>query len=441
MSAISFIDLNINMAEQFKESVSEPSPNTKIYLTFGRVDAWSNESSPDTANSSVATVYEVWNNMIGGKRLISSDIAHVIPRFNWTANSVYTAYDDLRTDLHTGNNQFYVVTTDKNVYKCIANNYGGASTVEPSSLNDSIVSSTSDGYSWKYMYTISDADQLRFMTTSYIPVKTLSLNDGSTQWGVQNNAVEGAIHYIAITNSGNNYSNANTITISISGDGSDASATATINSISNTINSIVILNPGSGYSYANVAVTSTVGANANLRAIISPPGGHGSDPLYELGGRYVMVNARLRYDESGVLPVTNDFRQIALIKDPILKGTSNTSVNSAILQTTTVTTVGVGDYTQDEYVYQGASLAAASFKGRVVNWDSSTGKVLLINTQGDITASQSLIGSTSFTVRVVSSVTDEALQKYSGRLLYVDNIKPITRATDQIEDFKILIKF
>lgn len=441
MSAISFIDLNVNMAEQFKESVSEPSPNTKVYLTFGRVAPWSNESNPETANSSMATVYEVWNNMIGGKRMTAADIAHVIPRYNWTANTVYDGYDHMRNDLFNDGKKLVIVTSDYNVYKCISNNYSALSTVEPTSLNDSIVTTTSDGYTWKYMYTISDADQLRFMTPSYIPVKTLSVNDGSTQWGVQNNATDGAIHYIHITNSGNNYSNANTITISISGDGSDASAFATINTVSNTINSIIMLDSGSGYSYANVTVTSTIGANATARAIISPPGGHGSDPLYELGGRYVMINSRLRYDEEGVLPITNDFRQIALVKDPLLKGTSSPAVNSAVLQVATITTVGTGDYTQDEWVYQGASLAASSFKGRVVSWNASTGKVMLINTEGDISASQSLIGTVSFTVRVVSSVTDEALEKYSGRLLYVDNIKPIIRAEDQIEDFKILIKF
>jgi hypothetical protein len=138
--------------------------------------------------------------------------------------------------------------------------------------------------------------------------------------------------------------------------------------------------------------------------------------------------------------VTNDFRQISLLKDPLIKGTSTPSVNSAILQVVTITTIGVSDYNQDEWVYQGGSFAGSSFRGQVVSWDSSTGKVMLINTRGDISASQSLIGTESFTARVVSSVTNEALEKYSGKVLYVDNIKPIVRAEDQIEDFKILIK-
>jgi hypothetical protein len=442
MSAISFIDLNVNNAEQFKESISEASANSKLYLTFGKIDAWANDLAPPQANSSVSTLLDVWSNMIGGKRLVGSDLVHAIPRNIWTANTSYFAYDDNSDQLFSETSKMVIVTSEYNVYKCIANNYGALSTVEPTSVNPLIVSTTSDGYYWKYLYTISDSDQLRFLSTNYIPVKTLTIDDGSTQWAVQDNAIDGAIHYIKVTAGGNNYTNASTITVSIAGDGADATATATINSISNTVNSIVVVTPGSDYSYATVTITdSGIGTGANARAIISPPGGHGLNPIYELGAKNIMINARLQYDEEDVLPVINDFRQIAILKDPIAKGTGEIMSNSAFAQVTTITTVGVGDYVGDEWVYQGASLATASYKGRVVSWDSVTGKVLLINIDGEPTAAQSLIGATSFTVRVVSSVTDEALTRYSGRLMYVDNIKPITRDPEQIESFKILLRF
>ena len=38
-------------------------------------------------------------------------------------------------------------------------------------------------------------------------------------------------------------------------------------------------------------------------------------------------------------------------------------------------------------------------------------------------------------------IDDGTFEKYSGRLLYVDNIEPITRSSDQIENFQILLKF
>ena len=202
--------------------------------------------------------------------------------------------------------------------------------------------------------------------------------------------------------------------------------------------------PGTLYTYANVSITDTgsgSGTGATARAIISPIGGHGSDPLYELGGKNMMISVRIRYDENGILPVTNDIRQITILKDPLIRSTSNVISNTVFLQAKTLTMAGTGDYTQDEIVYQGASLSTATFKGRVVSWNSSTNKLILINTEGTALASQSVIGTSSFTVRTLSGIIEETLEKYTGRVLYVDNIKPVTRSSDQIEEYKILVKF
>jgi hypothetical protein len=142
-----------------------------------------------------------------------------------------------------------------------------------------------------------------------------------------------------------------------------------------------------------------------------------------------------------ILPTTNDYRQIAILKDPYINLTTNVATNIAFVQATSVICDGVGDYSEDEIVYQGASLGTATFTGRVVSWNSVTSKLLLINNTGTLTLQQSLIGLTSFVVRVTTSKTDGLLKKYSGRILYVDNIKPVVRSNDQIEDFQIVIKF
>ena len=94
MSVISK-EINLYNAKQFKESVSEPNPSN-VYITFGKTLAWSNDAAPPVANTGVVTFYDVWRNMIGGKKLTGNDIRHVIPRFNWTTNTVYYAYDDLK---------------------------------------------------------------------------------------------------------------------------------------------------------------------------------------------------------------------------------------------------------------------------------------------------------------------------------------------------------
>jgi hypothetical protein len=74
----------------------------------------------------------------------------------------------------------------------------------PTGTSTSIIT-TADQYRWKYMYTISLGDFLKFTSSAYIPVKTLLSDDSSVQWTVQQNAANGAIHHIAVANSGSGY--------------------------------------------------------------------------------------------------------------------------------------------------------------------------------------------------------------------------------------------
>jgi hypothetical protein len=411
-----------------------------MYLTYGKVDAWANDANADMANTSVSTEYQIWYNMIGGKKILGYDMSHVIRRFNWVANTSYASYDHRSSSLYDGNTNFYVVTSDYNVYKCIGNNNNSISTVEPTTINFGSTVETSDGYIWKYMYTILDSEQLRFTTSNYIPVRTLAANDGSLQWQVQDNSIEGAIFHIKVENPGINYSNTSSVGVSIAGDGSGAAAVATLNTVSNTVSSITMINYGQNYTYATVAISGGGGSNASAVAIISPPGGHGSNPLYELGGSSVIINTQLKASEGEKLPATNDLRQIAILKDPLLRDGSAVSSNITFLQAVCLNTTGSGDYQQDELVYQGTSLSSSTFSGRVVSWDSANGTLVVINTTGN-PLSQSLIGSTTSTSRFISSVIPNYLKLYSGQLLYVNNLEPITRSSDQTEDYRIVLKF
>jgi hypothetical protein len=163
--------------------------------------------------------------------------------------------------------------------------------------------------------------------------------------------------------------------------------------------------------------------------------------MRELGGSNLMVNVRLRYDEYGKLPVTNDYRQISIIKDPLVYGASTIKSNTSFSQLTKINLSGVGDdnFIEDELVYQGV-FPDTTFTGTVVEWNGSN-QLKLANTKGSIIAA-SLIGETSGATGTVSvPVTFSEVQPYSGQLLYIDNIKPISRASDQIEDFKIVLKF
>jgi Bacteriophage T4, Gp8 len=428
-------NLQVFNAEQFKESVAQTTGATKLYFAYGKVDAWADENTPETANAAITSHNNFWKNMIGAKLLTGNDIYHVIPRYDWSANSIYTAYDDCLCPLY--GNQFYVVTSDWNVYKCLYNANSSNSLVMPTQTVTTGTVTETDGYIWKYMYTISPAEQLKFTTSEYIPVKTLTADDNSLQWDVQSSAVPGSIEAIVISNVGDGYLDAS---ITITGDGTDANAMATLNTQSNTISSIVIDNPGTDYTYATVTITSATGANAVARAMISPPGGHGSDPMRELGGSYLMINARLQNSEGDLLPVANDYRQVALLKDPLIRGTTTPSTNTVVKQYKTLTLNGVSltDYVEDEQVYQSTVFGSATFTGTVLEYDSNIIKV--INTTGTPTLDL-LTGATSTASKFVDSITHEDLERYSGQILYMSNMVAIQRASDQTEDYKIVLKF
>ena len=441
MSSARSRNLDIFVAKQVKEAVSEPSPSN-VYLTFGKSSSWPNESSPTQANTSVDSYNEVWKNMIGAKRITGNNIRHAVPRFNWTYGTHYNQYDNRvgSLDALNANNKFFVLTTDFNVYKCLSNNSNSQSTVMPSSTITTTHFQTSDGYIWKYMYTLSAEEKLRFLTPSFMPVKTLIENDNSTQWVVQENAIDGAIHAIDVVDGGSGYS-ANDVTITITGDGKGANAFAILNTTTQMVQSIIIDNLGYGYTYASVDILSALGSGAQARAIISPIGGHGSDPLTELGGSYLVFDIQFRNTEGGILTIRNDYRQISLVEEPKVFGSSNLFSKTVANQLTILNLNGTSvEYVEDEWAYQGPSLASASFKGQVTEWDSTNNIIKLSQTEGSPTKDL-LIGANTTAARFVSTITNPDMQPRSGNILYTDNITAIQRADDQAEDYKIVLNF
>ena len=198
--------------------------NSNMYLFIGKVTSWDDDSTPPAPTDAVAnTHYENWRDMIAAKKITSSDVSHVIPRKNWTNNTSYFAYT--HTEATLDSQDFYVMTTDFNVYKCLANNdttsagaVGTTSTVQPTGTGTSIIS-TADGYKWKFMYQISADDALKFVTPNYIPVDTVRRSNGflantfdnspgQNQFDVETTAASsgnGAIEVIHLTSRGAQY--------------------------------------------------------------------------------------------------------------------------------------------------------------------------------------------------------------------------------------------
>lgn len=205
-------DLSITNAEAFIAAMTATDTSTVkkshiLYAMLGKSSDWANEPTPtEPPDNEQYLHYELWRNAIGAKKIQPSDATHVIPRYNWTSGTVYSMYRDTDTDMY--DRIFYVLTDEFNVYKCLYNNKGAASTVKPSGYSTTRFT-TSDGYTWKYMYSVSLGKADKFLTPSFIPVQNISTSDGSgesdRQLAVQNAAVNGAIEVVEVNNGGSRY--------------------------------------------------------------------------------------------------------------------------------------------------------------------------------------------------------------------------------------------
>ena len=426
MASIVTSKFRVHNAQQFVESFSEAA-NTTMYLFVGKNTTFPDDNNPPTPVNSTANIeFTPWRDMFGAKRVQSTDVTHAIERYNWTSGTVYDAYDDQDTNLV--DDDFYVLTEDYNVYKCLFNAGGTASTTKPTGVS-TLQFTTADGYIWKYMYTVSTSNALKFLTNDYIPIQTLTSDDGSDQWDVQAAAVNGAIHVIKVTAGGSGYATAPAVTIT--GDGTGATANSTI--VANVVTAVTVTNIGTGYTRATVSFAS--GA-ATATAIISPKGGHGANAVEELSGKFVMVNSRLDGSESNTISTANEFRQVGLVRDPVLFGTSTRATASSVRQTFRYTVANTGNYTLDEVVTSGSNTAF------VVEWDATNSYLYTTKPLNQNFANgASIVGATSGTSRTITAISTPTLDPYSGDILYVENRVPIARATDQIEDVKLIIQF
>jgi hypothetical protein len=486
MAAIITNKFRINNSKQFYESFSESAAET-YYLFIGRAHAWASDAdvqgntiaegtdaSPPTPNDDVSSEFYAWDDMLGAKIIASTDVSYCIPRRNWTTGTTYDMYEHNISSSNTSNSgasnlwdsTFVVMNSAYAVYKCIENDGATASTTEPTSTSNSIFS-TADGYKWKYMYSLTSAETLNFMSTDFIHCSTDST--------VSTAAVDGALDTALIVAGGSSYTvsggGATISAIPIRGDGASGVASVTISS--GAVSAVSITTAGTGYTYAYIrnadiiAATNAGGAGsgANINVIIPPKGGHGYNALTELGGYYVMINKSLTGAEgTSDIGVNNDFRRIGLVRNPYNYGT--TTVASATTRRQIFAAVFssvTGTFTADEEINQASTGAV----GKVIEYDAtnkilywyqtrfpdvgtaSTGMLVAFSGANAITGQSSSASATPNTsnstttnaVVFASGYSTPELVADSGDILYVEERSPITRASDQTENIKLIIEF
>jgi hypothetical protein len=157
-----------------------------------------------------------------------------------------------------------------------------------------------DGYIWKYLYTLKPSEVTKFETSDFIPVPA-NWESSADNAAVRDNAVDGSIKIVTITNRGVGLGTANrTYTrVPIKGDGTGAECTIVINN-DQKVESVVVSSQGSGYTYGNVDLVAgnvpTGTSRPTFNVIISPKGGHGADIYRELGAYNVLLYSRIEND-------------------------------------------------------------------------------------------------------------------------------------------------
>jgi hypothetical protein len=425
-------------------------PVASIYCFLSRVLPWADEDSPPSPTQDQKYIKTIHKNIFFMKRVTTNDMIPVIQRINWTSGSAYSYYrDDVNMfELDTNGKlvrRFYVKNRFDQVFKCLWNNNGEESTVEPyfqpGTFNANQVFQGADDYKWKYMYTITPGLKIKFMDETWMPVPLQSNPPNPTL----RFAGAGSIDAINIIDQGSGYDEANApVLITITGDGQFASANAVIDSGS--IIDITVANTGSNYTYANVTISSTTGSGATAVAYPSPIGGNGFNPSTELGSTHLMITATFENGEAGKLPTDIDFRQVGIIVNPYAYfGTAIDVANSSTYSTSTdfVVSQGFGDFIPDETIYQSpdGTLENATFTGTVLSFDSTTNIVKVINTLGTSVNNLVLYGDISQTARVLLQRQSSQIIPYSGYIAYIDNRKSIARNPDGSEIFKLVLGY
>ena len=517
MAAIITDQIRILNAKNFVAGVSTSDNSYYMFVGLPNPTGISTDwdTNPPAPKDNFNEENDYWDTMIALKKINSSDVRQVVQKRFWVSGNTYDMYrhDYSRTNLakvsgatNLYSASYYVINSDYRVYICLQNGTtpetpnGKPSLDEPTftDLEPRAAGTSGDGYIWKYLYTVKPGDIAKFESTDFMPVPT-NWETSADNAPIKNNAIDGSIKIVTITNRGVGVGTANrTYTkVPIKGDGTGAECTITVNN-DQKVESIIISNQGSGYTYGNVDLVAgnvpTGSVRPTFDVIISPKGGHGYDIYRELGAYNVLMYSRIENDVENPDFITgNQIARVGIVQNPLaFASTQKLSIDKAsALNAIRLTGIGysTASFTPDSLITQtvGTGITAV---GKVVSYDQTTGVLKYwqdrtlagFNTVGtaqtnptygfdlvEFTSTPSSGGSlvingnsgatlsisTSFTgistvinnrtyylgQSFTNGLANPEVKKYSGNIIYVDNRPAITRSINQKEDIKVILQF
>jgi len=517
MSAIITDQIRILNASNFVAGVTNSSNSYYSFIGLTNPADYQTDwdENPPSPKDNFNQESDYWDTMVALKKINSSDVKQVVPKRVWSSGTTYDMYrhDYSRsntavvsgsTSLYLAN--YFVMNSDFRVYICLQNGIGPDNTSGRPSLDEPTFTdleprsagTSGDGYIWKYLYTIKPSDVAKFESTDYMPVPSdwATSTDNSA---VRDNAVDGSIKIVTVTNKGVGLGTANSIytSVPIKGDGSGAQCTIVIDG-NQQVSSVTVSNQGSGYTYGNVDLVAggvpTGTTRPTFNVIIPPQGGHGYDIYRELGAYNVLLYSRIENDNTNPDFITgNQIARVGVVENPQQFGSTTLLSADKASAVGALKLVGVGystaTFTADSYFTQTVSTGTTAV-GRVVSYNQTTGVLKYwqdrslagFNTVGtaqtqptygfdltEFTASPGTGGSLTITPTVgvdlnidsnftgistvinnrtyylgqtfTSGIANPEVKKHSGSIIYVDNRPSITRSSNQKEDIKVILQF
>ena len=188
-----FIESVGNDSNSYYVFLSLPNPDIDIN-TFGRSEDWDTNTPNPIDNFD--NLNHVTDTIMFGKKISTENIRRVIRKIDWVKGTKYEMYRHDYSSLTPSPNtqasrlydaNYYVVNSEYRVYICLDNGSSGINTTgnasrdEPlfTDLEPSKAGESGDGYIWKYLYTISPSDVIKFDSVEYVTVP----NDWQTKIG------------------------------------------------------------------------------------------------------------------------------------------------------------------------------------------------------------------------------------------------------------------
>jgi hypothetical protein len=400
MAAIITDQIRILNAKNFVAGVSSSSNAYYSFIGLTNPSDYQSDwdSDPPAPKDNFDQENDYWNTMVALKKINAADVKQVVRKLSWTSGTTYDMYrhDYSRTNiapvsgstsLYLAN--YYVMNSDFRVYACLQNGTdpdntsGRPSLDEPThtDLEPRSAGNSGDGYLWKYLFTIKPSDVAKFESTDYLPVPK-DWATSSENAAVRDNAVDGSIKVVTVTNKGVGLGTANTTytSVPIKGDGTGAECTVVIDSNSQ-VSSVTVSNQGSDYTFGSVDLIAggvpTGTTRPAFNVIISPQGGHGADIYRELGAYNVLLYSRIENDNENPDFITgNQIARIGVVENPKQFGSTTNMTADKASALPALKLVGTGystaTFTADSYFTQTISTGTTAV-GRVVSYDQTTG--------------------------------------------------------------------